>query len=183
MDCIEQRPLFIGDGRITKRCRECGAEKLLADMKADKSKSYGFANICKPCHRMKMAERMPTVIEKLRAYNLEYAKKNREKKRAYDQKARRVRYHKGRLGKLATTNSRRGRKRAATPAWANEFFIGEAYRLSVLRSHLTGIQWEVDHIVPIVSNLVCGLHCEQNLQVIPEYLNKKKTNLYWPDMP
>lgn len=71
----------------------------------------------------------------------------------------------------------------AVPKWANEFFMDEAYRLSALRTKVTGIKWEVDHIVPLQSKLVCGLHCEQNIQVIPALLNKKKSNVHWPDMP
>lgn len=71
----------------------------------------------------------------------------------------------------------------SVPKWANEFFMDEAYRLSALRTKITGIKWEVDHIVPLQSKLVCGLHCEHNIQVIPSLLNKRKSNVYWPDMP
>ncbi len=74
-------------------------------------------------------------------------------------------------------------KLAATPAWANQFFIEEIYDLAIRRSKATGIKWHVDHIVPLISPLVCGLHCEQNLQVIPEKENLSKSNRHWPDMP
>lgn len=78
---------------------------------------------------------------------------------------------------------RRARKKCATVKWANEFFISEAYHLAELRTKITGIKWEVDHIVPLQSKLVCGLHCEHNLQVIPRSENLKKSNVFWPDMP
>jgi hypothetical protein len=78
---------------------------------------------------------------------------------------------------------RRAVKRKATPAWANEFFISEAYHIAELRSKVTGIKWHVDHIVPLRSKTVCGLHVEHNLQVIPESVNLAKSNRYWPDQP
>jgi len=77
---------------------------------------------------------------------------------------------------------RRAAKLLATPAWAEVFFIEEAYRLAALRSRVTGMPWEVDHIVPLVSESVCGLHVIDNLRVIPKTLNRSKSNRYWPDM-
>lgn len=78
---------------------------------------------------------------------------------------------------------RRARKLRAQPAWANKFFISEAYHLAQLRTRVTGRPWEVDHIVPLKSDIVCGLHVEHNLAVIPAVINASKGNRYWPDMP
>lgn len=71
----------------------------------------------------------------------------------------------------------------ATPAWANTFFIKEAYGVAVLRTKVTGIKWHVDHLVPLQSKKVCGLHVENNLRVIPAIDNRRKSNIIWPDMP
>lgn len=78
---------------------------------------------------------------------------------------------------------RRANKFDASPAWANEFFIEEAYHLAKLRTKVTGFKWHVDHIVPLKSKLVCGLHVETNLRVIPAVENISKSNRYWPGMP
>lgn len=78
---------------------------------------------------------------------------------------------------------RRALTTKATPKWANEFFISEAYHLAKLRTKATGVQWHVDHIVPLNSKLVCGLHVEHNLRVIPGKENIRKQNKFWPDMP
>lgn len=71
----------------------------------------------------------------------------------------------------------------ATPAWANDFFIEEAYDLAAVRSRVTGQAWEVDHIVPLISDLVCGLHVEHNLRVALRATNRAKGNRHWPEMP
>lgn len=59
----------------------------------------------------------------------------------------------------------------------------EAFDLARRREAATGFKWEIDHIVPLQSPLVCGLHNEHNLAVIPRRLNRRKSNRYWPDMP
>lgn len=74
-------------------------------------------------------------------------------------------------------------KLQATPAWANLFFAREAYALAKLREKVCGGKWHVDHIVPLRSKVVCGLHVETNLRVIPATANISKGNRHWPDMP
>lgn len=81
------------------------------------------------------------------------------------------------------TRARQVGESRATPLWANQFFIAEIYDLARLRTKHTGIKWDVDHIVPLVSKSVCGLHTEHNLQVIPASVNVAKSNRWWPDMP
>ena len=84
---------------------------------------------------------------------------------------------------VAKCAERYAKKTQATPKWANEFFISEAYHLAALRTKVTGFAWHVDHIVPLRSKLVCGLHVEHNLRVIPGAENFSKSNRHWPDMP
>lgn len=71
---------------------------------------------------------------------------------------------------------RKSAKLNATPKWANRFFIQEIYSLAVLRTKITGIRWEVDHVIPLNGIGVRGLHWEGNLQVITAVENRKKSN-------
>lgn len=83
----------------------------------------------------------------------------------------------------ARTARRRALKLNATPRWANHSEILRIYRSATELSVKTGEQWTVDHIVPLRSKLVCGLHCEANLRVITKVENSIKGNRHWPDMP
>lgn len=71
----------------------------------------------------------------------------------------------------------------ATPKWANLVAIREIYEACEKITKDTGVVHHVDHIVPLTSKIVCGLHNEFNLMVLPALDNIKKGNRHWPDMP
>ena len=85
--------------------------------------------------------------------------------------------------KSAHNAKRRAARIRATVAWADPvkvaWFYAEAQRLT----KLTGMVYHVDHIVPLTSELVCGLHNEFNLQLLPGADNIRKHNRRWPNMP
>lgn len=111
--------------------------------------------------------------------NQEWCTKNAD---AHRENARQ--WGKNNLPRVLERNARRKASQLnATPVWATVFFMREAYRLARLRTELFGFPWHVDHIVPLKSKRVCGLHCEFNLRVIPGRDNIVKNNRTWPDMP
>lgn len=64
-------------------------------------------------------------------------------------------------------------KRQAQPKWLSEFdvfYMEELYDMASRRA------LEVDHIVPIKSKLVCGLHVPWNLQLLTRNENARKSN-------
>lgn len=74
------------------------------------------------------------------------------------------------------------RARLAMPAWANAKKIAEMYEARRFAQECFWQPIHVDHIVPLNSPLVCGLHCEENLQLLPGAENSRKHNRRWPDM-
>lgn len=82
----------------------------------------------------------------------------------------------------AHSAKRRATKQKATPQWSETTNIRVMYLDAKIQSDNTGLTYEVDHIIPLQSNLVCGLHCLDNLRVISSIDNRTKSNYYWPDM-
>lgn len=76
------------------------------------------------------------------------------------------------------TRERQAATLRATPVWYDRDLVGEVYRLAECRTKLTGIRWEVDHIVPLRGETVCGLHTLDNLRVIPAAVNRAKSNTW-----
>lgn len=74
-------------------------------------------------------------------------------------------------------------KANAIPGWANRDAILLIYEQARKMEMATGVKHHVDHAVPLRSQIVCGLHCEHNLQVMEATKNMSKHNRYWPDMP
>lgn len=85
--------------------------------------------------------------------------------------------------KRAVNAKRRADEIRATPRWADFKAITQIYARSIFLTEALGEPYQVDHIVPLNSSLVCGLHWEENLQVISADENALKSNLHWPDMP
>ena len=82
----------------------------------------------------------------------------------------------------AKNAKRKATKLQATPAWADLEAIKGIYLLASLNRE-GGHDLHVDHIVPLQSDIVCGLHCEANLQLMPAKDNISKGNRRWPAMP
>lgn len=80
-------------------------------------------------------------------------------------------------------SKRRAAEKKALPHWANSAAMREFYVTADALSMWTGDWYHVDHIVPLQSRSVCGLHCEANLRVLPGSDNQAKGNRHWPDMP
>jgi hypothetical protein len=177
-----------------KKCSKC---QLMLDVsnftKSSTSKS-GYVNYCRACTNeiyMAKAEYISERNKKFRDQNREkirekdskYYEKNKEKiiakttawrsenqdlAKSYEKKWRDSNRHM----RLAAQAAYRSAKDSATPKWLTS-------------SHKKNIQefykncpkgMEVDHIVPIRSNVACGLHVPWNLQYLPAKINHAKAS-------
>lgn len=78
----------------------------------------------------------------------------------------------------ANKAKRRAIRRNATVLWADNAAIQQVYSDARALSEDLGVQFEVDHIIPLRGKLVCGLHWQGNLQIIPANDNRKKANKF-----
>lgn len=79
----------------------------------------------------------------------------------------------------ADTKARRRKHREATPPWLTrkqKADIRQVYQIAITMTQTTGEQYVVDHIVPLRSEVVCGLHVAWNLRVISQDENLQKSN-------
>lgn len=63
----------------------------------------------------------------------------------------------------------------AIPLWADKKSIAEIYITARRVTKETGIEHHVDHIIPLRGKTVCGLHVENNLQILTKEENLRKS--------
>lgn len=131
-------------------------------------------------------ENKEQVAERIRLYREDNQEKIAERERRYYgenkeqlvERSRRWR-EKNPEKAIAQTSKRRAAKIERTPSWFGEldqFVLEEAYDLAAERLAETGIEWHVDHLVPMRAKKASGLHCAANIQVIPAVMNLEKYN-------
>ena len=167
-----------------KTCTKCGIEKAKSEFYKNARTKDELQRICKGCDHAKNKLWQENNRDKTRAIVQRWRENNREASRKNKREYRKI--HKDKVAE--SCKLRKDRLKQSTPEWANMFFIEEAYELARIRTKLHGFKWEIDHIIPIAGwvngvHIVCGLHVENNLQVIPELENKLKGYWIWPNMP
>ena len=80
---------------------------------------------------------------------------------------------------IRNTWDRNAVHKKACPIWADKNAIKKIYETATDLSNATGIVYEVDHVIPVRHALVCGLHVEHNLQILPKNENRAKSNNFF----
>lgn len=177
-----------------KICSKCKTGKPVTSFTIDRSKKDGLRTTCRECAKATVAK---WTAENPERKKLNDAKRH-EKRYQIDADKERARrkiwresnptyfrkyLEENRGAHNARVALRDAIKLKATPAWANFLLISDLYEQARKITSETGVDHEVDHVVPLRSRYVCGLHCESNLRIITKAANRAKRNLYWPDMP
>lgn len=128
-----------------------------------------------------------TQREKIRTKNQNYYAKNADsvnaQKRGYwaenieSMKAARRAWHENNRHVMRHhVAKRKAQKIKATPPWADMDKIRAVYAEADRTTQETGILHHVDHMVPLIHPLVCGLHVHYNLRPLPAMDNIRKGN-------
>lgn len=142
-----------------KKCKVCLEVKELNNYYKNKTYTSGYCTKCKDCHKKQQRVGYNKYKEERDFKNKLWAANNKEASRAIKAKY-------------------RAAKRKAVPTWANLEDIKYYYEAAELYTIMSGIEYQVDHIVPLQSKLACGLHCQFNLQLLTKTENVSKQNRY-----
>ena len=150
---------------------------------------------CKSCIYTANKARRAADMDAYNSYQRDYTQKNKE-----SVKATKARYRHKNADAINTkkrdyqkrtnrdyarrTAQRRAQKLLATPKWLSKDqhqHIKDVYWLCEDLKLTTGLDYNVDHIVPLQGKNVCGLHVPWNLQILPSDVNKSKGNRHDED--
>lgn len=164
---VAPQKVIVAEG--CKYCRTCETVLQLDAFVVNPDGAGGYYSVCRKCcaDRAKIASNDPVNRASRKVLAAEYTRRNRDKANA-------------------KSAQRRANRISRTPNWIDkefeDLFLKEIHHLAVLRESCLGFKWQVDHSVPFQSDFVCGLHCSDNMSLIPAVENLSKGNRYWPDM-
>jgi hypothetical protein len=75
---------------------------------------------------------------------------------------------------------RQQRKREACPPWYDKCKTMKLKYQRDALSELTGITFTLDHVIPLIHHLVCGLNIDTNIQILSQAENSKKSHTFNP---
>ena len=107
--------------------------------------------------------------EKAKEINRRYDK---EKRREYGRKYRRENKDKLNMKRML----RFKHVQISTPSWVNMEEIQKYYKTAKYLKEILNKKFCVDHIIPLNSDIVCGLNVPWNLQILESKLNESKGN-------
>jgi hypothetical protein len=175
----------------SKLCRKCGVTKTVDDFTA-------CGRHCRDCTRLRYKAWSESNAVKAKEYRQEYYKQNaealREKNRqrynenseanrlyrqnnAEKRAAQLAEWKRSNAGRVAEMNARRyaaKKRRTMRLTEQQHLEMTSIYEQASSMTKQTGVQYHVDHIVPMQGKTVCGLHVPWNLRIITANENMSK---------
>ena len=163
-----------------KACPSCFSFKPFDNFYNCKNASDKKLTECIKCNKRKRQFYRENNREKERIRNRKYGKEN-----SNIVQDRVKRWRKNNPAKLqALRRFRETRKLQACPPWAQTQAIRKEMVAHYLHAEwlelVTGESFQVDHIIPLRSDFVCGLHVPANLMVLSAKDNQSKNAYWWP---
>jgi hypothetical protein len=178
----------------TKKCTKCSQWLDVINFSKSTRRSGGIDRICKICTAQHYQQNSEHIKARTKQYRLDNPEKTKESAQRYYEKNRDLyierakswsdinpekrkeisrKYRKAnQFAKNASTAHYRAMKIQATPPWLSDQHLNEIKQ--IYKDCPKG--YHVDHIIPLRSDLACGLHVPWNLQIIKAEDNMSKGN-------
>jgi len=186
-----------------KKCSKCKEEQPASEFRKDKYRPDGLTVQCKSCHREYEARTRTERLkrgkkwrdankDKIKVKTDLWYQENKERKTATQNAWREAnierdrnnksKYYKNNKAKMDARSPRRQTlKHNATPKWADKELIESYYIMARYLEKQTGSKIHVDHQIPLNNPLVCGLHTQENLELLFAKDNLSKGNKFDPN--
>lgn len=157
---------------ITKICFKCGIEQPLTSFHKHKQMKDGHLNKCASC----VVKDVDLWRKKNPDCRIKENRRSVDKRGGMDRPTWLKHKTENAMGKKVVSNNyaHRRRMKVTVRDELTDFVFAEASILRDMRKETTGINWHIDHIVPINHKDACGLHVAANFQVVPAKWNKDK---------
>lgn len=176
-----------------KACTTCGETKPSSMFSKDNARLDGLVSSCKTCVKLYLAERKRGSKERIASKECSTCKQILPR----DSFSRHLHTSTGLTSqckicsqKYAKDNKEKGNAKTAkykasklrrTPGWLADSDFEEIRKIYLLCQCINKVSeepYEVDHIIPLQGETVCGLHVPDNLQIISRFENRSKSNKF-----
>ena len=159
---------------ITKICKCCKNE---LDINLFRISGKYYRPKCKACESKEAMQWAKDNKESKIEIDRKYHLNNKD----FRNKSCRDYYFNNQSTEIYRASIKRSRKIDRTPKWLTESDICQIkcyYNLATRLTTCLGIEFHVDHIVPLSGKTISGLHIPSNLQVITASTNLRKSNKF-----
>ena len=150
-------------------CKEC-------DKASSRNRHYGSKEKNNERSReWHLANKKYANVKRRAAYHAEPDNEKRRKRQKHYKENKTLYLHHSKLRKSAIKN--------AAAKWRNDDYIKDLYRNcreaeEIFNAVGVNVKFHVDHIIPLNHDKVCGLHVENNLQILNAEENLSKSNSF-----